>query len=284
MTVKRRKRKNNNLKIWIITTVSILVCIGAAIAVGCFLGMEKDEYDPYAPSPGQVQATTAEDTTEEITENTTEDTVALTADTAETDTVETAEEPDEEQDWNLLLVNPWNSIPEDFEAEFVDLADGHKVDSRAYPDLQAMMDDCRAQGLSPYICSSYRTYDYQKGLHDKQVNKYLSYGYSEEEAYAEASKWVAVPGTSEHHTGLALDIVASYYIVLDDSQEEMPEQQWLMENSYKYGWILRYPNDKTDVTGIYYEPWHYRYVGKEAAKEIHDRGITLEEYLSAGHE
>lgn len=278
MAVKRRKRKNNNLRIWITTVVVILVCIGAAIAVGCFLGMEEDAYDPSAPSPDQVQSPMAEDTTTD-TEKITENTEDLTSDTDDSDTADTAETPGTSDDWNLILVNPWNKIPDNFEIDFVELADGHKVDSRAYPDLQAMMDDCRAEGLSPYICSSYRTYDYQKGLHDRQVNKYLSYGYTEEEAYAEASKWVAIPGTSEHHTGLALDIVASYYIVLDESQEEMPEQQWLMENSYKYGWILRYPNDKTNVTGIYYEPWHYRYVGKEAAKEIHDRGITLEEYL-----
>lgn len=87
------------------------------------------------------------------------------------------------------------------------------------------------------------------------------------------------PGTSEHHTGLALDIVSQNYQLLDEEQENTPEQQWLMHNSYKYGFILRYPNDKSKITGIHYEPWHYRYVGKEIAKEIYEQGICLEEYL-----
>ena len=95
----------------------------------------------------------------------------------------------------------------------------------------------------------------------------------------EAGKWVAVPGTSEHQTGLALDIISSSYQVLDRDQENTAEQRWLMENSYKYGFILRYPSDKSEITGINYEPWHYRYVGKEAAKEIYEKGLCLEEYL-----
>ena len=90
---------------------------------------------------------------------------------------------------------------------------------------------------------------------------------------------MARPGTSEHQLGLALDIVDLDYQQLDTRQEETPEQKWLMENSWKYGFILRYPTDKSNITGIIYEPWHYRYVGKEAAKVIHEKGICLEEYL-----
>ncbi|MBP3292640.1 MAG: M15 family metallopeptidase, partial [Clostridia bacterium] len=110
---------------------------------------------------------------------------------------------------------------------------------------------------------------------------YLDKGYSQEEAEAEAGKWVAIPGTSEHQTGLAVDIVALSYQLLDRGQEDTAEQKWLMENSYKYGYILRYPTDKSDITGIYYEPWHYRYVGKDVAKELYESGLCLEEYLLA---
>ena len=182
-------------------------------------------------------------------------------------------------DWYLLLVNPWNAVPDDFSVKLKKLKNGHAIDERAYPDLQAMMDAARAEGLSPLICSSYRTNEKQTTLYNNEVKKYLSQGYSQTDAEAQARKWVAYPGTSEHQTGLAVDIVSASYQLLDKKQESTPEQKWLMENSYKYGFILRYPNEKSEITGIYYEPWHYRYVGKEVAKEIHDKGICLEEYL-----
>ncbi|MBQ9995338.1 MAG: M15 family metallopeptidase [Clostridia bacterium] len=183
------------------------------------------------------------------------------------------------EEWYLLLVNKWNPIDRDYSLDLVELRNGHAVDIRAYPDLQDMMDDARAEGLQPIICSSYRTNQRQRDLFKNQVDKYLALGLTEEEAEEQAAKWVAVPGTSEHQTGLAVDIVALDYQILDEGQEDTPEQKWLMENSYKYGYILRYPTEKSDLTGIHYEPWHYRYVGKEVAKEIYDLGICLEEYL-----
>ncbi|GKX29660.1 hypothetical protein SH1V18_21400 [Vallitalea longa] len=182
-------------------------------------------------------------------------------------------------DWNLILVNPWNKLPEDFSVSRTQLINGHSIDERVYPDLQKMMDDCRAEGLSPIICSSFRTMEKQQSLFDRQINKYLNRGYSREESEIEAAKWVAVPGTSEHQSGLAVDIVALSYQLLDDKQENTPEQQWLMKNCYKYGFVLRFPKNKVNITGISYEPWHYRYVGKEAAKVIMEEGICLEEYL-----
>lgn len=183
--------------------------------------------------------------------------------------------------WNLLLVNPWNFIPEDFSVELAELEDGHQVDERLAADLTTMMADMRAEGLSPLICSSYRTDEKQQSLFRKKVESYLEKGYSLVEADEAAGKWIAVPGTSEHQTGLAVDIIDSGYPYLDEAQENTQVQKWLMANSWKYGFILRYPSDKSHITGIWYEPWHYRYVGKEAAKEIYDRGICLEEYLEA---
>lgn len=182
--------------------------------------------------------------------------------------------------WNLMLVNPWNKMQTKLSVDLMKLKNGHAIDKRAYPDLQEMMDDARAQGLSPIICSSYRTSEKQETLFDNETKRYLAQGYTQEAAEKEAAKWVAVPGTSEHQTGLAVDIVAQDYQILDKKQEETAEQRWLMANSYKYGFILRYPTDKSDITGISYEPWHYRYVGREAAKEIYEKGICLEEYLA----
>jgi D-alanyl-D-alanine carboxypeptidase len=186
----------------------------------------------------------------------------------------------EEADWRLILVNPWNSLPENY---YIPLAQSPRsdlmIDSRINDDLNAMLDDCRAAGYSPYICSAYRDWDTQVYLYEKQVEIWESRGYSEEEAEAGAATEVAVPGTSEHQLGLALDIVDSNMMILDDSQADTPTQQWLMEHCWEYGFILRYPEGKEDITGINYEPWHYRYVGREAAQYITENGITLEEYL-----
>lgn len=182
-------------------------------------------------------------------------------------------------EWNLILVNRRNPLPKDYAVNLAALENGHAVDERCYSDLRNMMDDCRGAGLNPLICSSYRTQEKQEELFSNQVSKWKARGYSEEEAKKEAGRIVAVPGTGEHQSGLALDIVDMSNQNLDESQEKTEVQKWLMQNSWKYGFILRYPNDKSDITGIIYEPWHYRYVGKKAAKEIYESGICLEEYL-----
>ena len=182
-------------------------------------------------------------------------------------------------DWRLLLVNPWNPLPEGYEATLVKLKNGLFVDERCYPALQEMMDDCRAAGLSPVICSAYRSTDRQERLYNNQVDKLLALGYARGEAETEAAKAVAVPGTSEHQLGLAVDIVDLNNQNLDESQEETAVQKWLMDHSWEYGFILRYPGGKSETTGIIYEPWHYRYVGQAAAREIYTQGLCLEEYL-----
>ncbi len=181
--------------------------------------------------------------------------------------------------WNLLLVNPWNYLPKDFSVKLKTLGSGHKVDERIAWDLQRMMGDAQKAGLKPMIISSYRTMEKQTSLYNNQVARYVNQGYGKEEAKRLAAQWVAIPGTSEHQAGLAVDIVSRNYQQLNKKQEETAEQKWLIQNSYKYGFILRYPNGRTDITGIGYEPWHYRYVGMEAAKYIFENDITLEEYL-----
>ncbi len=190
-----------------------------------------------------------------------------------------SEIPEEERDWRLILVNSENYLPGDFEIELEQLRNGQSVDKRCYPDLQRMMDDCRAEGLEPLICSSYRSVERQEELFEEEIEMFKARGYSDKDAYSLAAAQVAVPRTSEHHTGLAVDIVDINNQILDDTQADTPAQKWLMENCFNYGFILRYPADKQDITGIIYEPWHYRYVGKEAAREIHNAGLCLEEYL-----
>lgn len=180
----------------------------------------------------------------------------------------------------LTLVNAEHPMPSEWQCELVQLNNGQNIDSRAYEDLQQMMDTARAEGYDPYICSSWRSHETQVRLFEEEIQSYKKQGYSEREAEVQAAQWVAVPGTSEHELGLALDIVSVENQRLEESQENTPTQQWLMEHCYEYGFILRYPKDKEDITGIGYEPWHYRYVGQDHARAIHESGVCLEEYVA----
>lgn len=183
-------------------------------------------------------------------------------------------------DWRLTLVNPWNALPETWEPPTMkELTSGWEVDARCYDDLMEMLDDCRAAGHEALVCSAYRPRTLQEELFGNLVQEYMDKGLSEERAREEAAKEVAVPGTSEHQLGLAMDIVDMDYQILDDTQADTPAQKWLLENSWRYGFVLRFPKEKESITGIIYEPWHYRYVGREAAKEMYQKDLCLEEYL-----
>lgn len=179
----------------------------------------------------------------------------------------------------LTLVNFENTIPKDWKVDLVRLNNGQSVDRRIYDDLIAMLQAAKSEGLNPLICSSYRTNEKQEQLYQNKVSEYLSQGYSKVEASDKAAFWVARPGTSEHQLGLAVDIVSTKNQRLDRSQENTVEQQWLIQNSWKYGFVLRYPTNKNSITGVGYEPWHYRYVGKKHAKKINELGVCLEEYV-----
>ena len=122
----------------------------------------------------------------------------------------------------------------------------------------------------PRVVSGYRTADIQQSFYDEKTAKYIKEGYSESEAKEIAGQWVALPGYSEHQLGFAVDINGATYDVYS----------WLQENSYKYGFIFRYPGNKTQITGVAEEVWHYRYVGVEAATKMYEQGLCLEEYLS----
>lgn len=254
---------------WLVSIAAVLVTLGVVLF---FLLRSGDKKEPEVPdNPPVEDPTPAPDPTptpDPEPEPTPDPSQGSYTEGEQTDGV-----------WNLVLVNPWNPLPEDFSVDIEPLDNARGVDKRCYPQLQKMMDDCRAAGYSPYICSSYRTQAMQQENFNRQVDIFKGQGYDEEEAQELAAREVAVPGTSEHQLGLAVDIIDTDNWNLDESQESMPTQQWLMANSWRYGFILRYPTGTTDITGIIYEPWHYRYVGCQVAKEIYQRGITLEKYL-----
>lgn len=178
---------------------------------------------------------------------------------------------------NIIMVNTWNQLPEDYDPELVELPNGKLSAAECYEPLMKMVDDCTAAGCSPNIIGAHRTIYAQQVLLNNAIaeNQEKGYGYS----YAKtlALQRVAIPGSSEHHLGLAFDIVDRRY-----PQRYTGENNalvWLSEHCWDYGFIIRYPNEKTNITGIMYEPWHFRYVGTDLAMELKESGLCLEEYL-----
>lgn len=176
--------------------------------------------------------------------------------------------------WCLTLVNKWHPLGSSNDIKTVELTNGERVDKRIYPSLQKMFDAARKDGVYPIVASGYRTQKEQQKIYDDKIDEYKKEGLSKDEAKEEAELWVALPGTSEHQLGLAVDINADG--VHSKGQEVY---NWLIDHAHLYGFINRYPADKFELTGVANEPWHYRYVGIKAAKEIYEQNVCLEEYL-----
>ena len=256
----RRRRRRYSYRLYVMIGVLILLLLLLVFLLSKLFGGGGDKKAAETTmAPESAIETTAAETTA----------AAIPAPTAA---------PAAANEWYLILVNKDNPVPEDYQVELTSLRNDQSVDSRIYPDLQAMFDEMRAQGLSPMITSSYRSAEDQQKIMDNKIAEYKEQGYTDEDARELAEEWVAKPGTSEHQLGISIDISSTDS---EDSDMKVNVWNWLIDNSYKYGFIQRYPEDKTEITGIINEPWHYRYVGKEAAKEIFDQNITLEEYLGA---
>ncbi len=182
-------------------------------------------------------------------------------------------------DWQLVLVNKQHPVPDDYTFTLGTIKGSMKCDERIIDDLMDMMQEAKADGVNLVICSPYRDYNRQTVLFNRKIDCYMEQGYSYLEAYKIASMTVTVPGASEHQIGLALDIVSTTYSSLDVDFGETEAGIWLREHCAEYGFILRYPLGKEYITGIQYEPWHFRYVGKQAAQIIMENDLTLEEFL-----
>ncbi|MBQ9766347.1 MAG: D-alanyl-D-alanine carboxypeptidase family protein [Lachnospiraceae bacterium] len=178
--------------------------------------------------------------------------------------------------WELRLVNYQNTMPEGYQVPLSSV-NGFKVDSRMAQSLRNMIKAAKKDGVTLRITSAYRTLATQKRLYDNGLSKRLAAGMSYEDALAERNLYNAEPGKSEHNLGLAIDFIAGY--TLDETFATSAQAKWLDEHAHEYGFILRYEADKVDITKIAYEPWHYRYVGVEAATVIKASGVALEEYF-----
>ena len=181
----------------------------------------------------------------------------------------------------LILVNLNNPLPADHQVQLHWLENGScAVAEEMYDALRDMLTEGSSFGMEFVVASGYRSREYQDQLLQEDIQTAMEqYGLTWQEAYDKESLETMPGGYSEHETGLAVDVVSVDYQVLDRGQLDTPENQWLRENCSDYGFILRYPEGKEEITGITFEPWHFRYVGLDAAKEITRRGITLEEYL-----
>lgn len=180
----------------------------------------------------------------------------------------------------LVLVNKECALPDTYELPLQSLQNKRvKVAAVMYEDLREMLKDASDYGYTYSLVSGFRDAEYQQGLVQKDVQKYMRQeNLSLEEALEKTYEQVMPSGHSEHETGLAIDITASGNTALDETQAEEPGIIWLHENCRKYGFILRYPQDKEDITQISYEPWHFRYVGREAAEFLYEQELTLEEF------
>lgn len=182
--------------------------------------------------------------------------------------------------WMLRIANYENVLPTDFTVETGLITpafardQGMSFDARAVGDLNAMLAAANADGVNLLVISCFRTITRQTNLYNAEVQKWLNQGYSDADAKTKAGTIVAVPGTSDHNLGLAVDLNS-----VEESFENTRQFLWLQEHAAEYGFVMRYPKDKQDITKIIYEPWHYRYVGKEHAVKMNSLNMCLEEYV-----
>lgn len=180
-----------------------------------------------------------------------------------------------EEKWYLTLVNTGYRIPDDYSANLVYVCgSGEQLDKKVAPHYEEMYEAALKDGVTLTPCSGYRSYELQERNYNNKTAYYESLGYSHNDALEKAATIIMPPGSSEHNLGYAMDIVC-----VEEWFEDTAEFKWLNENAADYGFILRYPSDKTDITKVTYEPWHWRYVGVEDAKAIKASGKVLEEYL-----
>lgn len=253
--IERRKKELQIARIKFFAACAVIILALILIVVGCTKGCTRKE-------PTETTVSTSEvDTTEELTEP--KPTFTYKA-----------------SDWKLILVDADHPLSEDYDVQLTTLKSKAKVNSQLMDDLQKMMDDCRAAGHDPLVISAYVSYDDQQKLFDTRVSELMAIGYLKDRAETEALKTVAKAGTSEYQTGLALDIVSESSKEKDaEALADNATLQWLRENAWKYGFVERYTEDQAARMNTAYEPWHYRYVGKNAAKDMFEQDLCLEELV-----
>lgn len=277
--IKRAKRKNMTI---LIESALIIVLTIALIWVSvCYVNLKNNTTLPDGAPSGGVDASSSNAST-----NTSNNTSSIGgSSTSSGSSDEQLQMMAEVDKWYLKLVNPDISLSNDFisNVDRVAIKDKYTsgsesskyIDKRVKEHFENMCKAAADDGVTLISVSAYRSYNYQKNLYNRRVERCMREdGLNEEAAKKKAATIVAVPGTSEHHLGLAVDINS-----VETSFENTRAFRWLQEHAEEYGFILRFPKDKQNITKIIYEPWHYRYVGVEHAKAINNLDMCLEEYI-----
>lgn len=294
-----RKRKTNGMKIYCVSTIVLF----AAVMVLSNISMPSVPESEDMPSETQSSQTDTVTSSEETvssdseTEAEAEDLPDVVSDTETEETVTEETDPalpeplpdpvDADNLWAMFLVNSKNPVSVSY-CESIETAKVYEswreyyMDSRCSEYLKQMLDDAAQDGVQLIVMSAFRTVEYQQNNFDNSVKERMeNRGMTYDEAYADTLKEVQLPGYSEHNAGVAADIMSDEYTDMsDDGFKDTEAYAWLSEHAADYGFILRYPEGKDGLTGIIYEPWHYRFVGKYYAREITDRGLCLEEFFS----
>ena len=286
-----RKKKKNKENIIIAVLVSLIVILASMTAV-TLIKNKKNAEKVNASSSSEVGSSSAESISESESSSKTESTTEKISVENNVTTASTTEKKSEVKrsesgriivdvdsvPWNLIVVSMEREIPEGYDPETREILDtGYELDARVTPYYEKMYRAGKKDGVTLTPFSGHRSYERQRINYNNLTETYMArYGLDREAAAKKAASVILPPGTSEHNIGLAMDICNTY-----DSFADSAEYAWLMKNAYKYGFILRYPKEKEAVTGIVYEPWHWRFVGVEYAKKIKDSGLCLEEYLDS---
>ena len=278
MRKKRRQRRRRRLMLLAVAAVALIALLLFFIFKGIGAG-DKDESSSAQQSSSAVQSQSqpaqSAGSDSQQTQSGSEPASAPASDSGSG--IEVVGSRD---DWRLILANKNSPLPEGYAPELVTLADSSlQMQTEAAAAFDEMRQAANATGLHLMACSTYRSVERQTELYDAEVQKWIGKGYAEADAREKAATVVMIPGCSEHNNGLAVDVGSVTNQRVEEVFEDEPEFDWLQEHAAEYGFILRYPSDKQAITGVSYEPWHYRYVGVENAKAIKESGLCLEEYL-----
>ncbi|MGN0665805.1 MAG: D-alanyl-D-alanine carboxypeptidase family protein [Huintestinicola sp.] len=286
--------KTNGVKIFLISTFILFAVVFALFKLSYNEDDEisKDETEDNTPAQSDtLPSDTSSETTSSVMTDSEADDLQTGSETEPTETEPEIKEPkpdpsDADNTWAVFLVNEKNPVPEEYcngieTSKVYESWREYYMDSRMAEYLKQMIKAASEDGIELIVMSAYRSIEYQQRNFDNSVDERMNeQGMTYEEAYNATLKEVQLPGYSEHNAGVAADIMSDEYVSMDDAGfEDTKAFRWLSEHAADYGFILRYPKGKQNVTGIIYEPWHYRFVGVYYAKEITDSGLTLEEYF-----
>jgi D-alanyl-D-alanine carboxypeptidase len=271
-------------RIWIIIAVIVVVLVSVffilSLSPGKASGEENADTEADASDPGPETGESAENASDASQPSPYDQPLLQEPEASDGSDAEIVLTKDDLSKWNLIVVNSKSPLDKSFRVDLVETVGGYLVDVRIYEALENMIADAAQDGVTLTICSAYRSVKDQLKLLEKKTYTLLVQGIDTDLAFAKAQQYLADPGESEHHTGLAVDIIAPGVTILDENFEKTGAFEWLSENAHRYGFIIRYPKGKEAITGFNYEPWHYRYVGTEHATAIKKSGLCLEEYLS----